>query len=158
MQEVTQYYETSSSFIDFIIKDDLLFCAASKQGLVIFNISTVATKFLPILETPGLANTTTGFIELDNNLIYLGIDYKQISIIDVTDPYKPIIRANITVETAIDNVAINNNYLYAVGYSTGILVYNVSNPNEPTLIRAYTYEDFPSLSYLNTFDIKIKDK
>ncbi|MHA1686006.1 MAG: ABC transporter permease subunit [Candidatus Heimdallarchaeaceae archaeon] len=155
--EITQYYETSSSFIDFVIKDDLLYCAASKQGLVIFNISTVATKFQPVFELPGFANVTTGFIEMDKNLIYLGVDYKQISIIDVADPYNPIIRANITVEAGIDNVAIHDDYLYAVGYSTGILVYNVSNPNNPELIRAYTDEDFPSLSYLNTFDIKIED-
>ena len=150
--EIRQYYEEISSFSELVIKDDLLYTAASQSGLVIFNISDVLESFAPLCHMYDIANTTD-FIAIENNLVILGINRKGFAIINVTDPRNPNVLSHVDVITDAYNVEVNNDLVYVVGFTTGVKIYNITNPENPSEIAHYT--DDPGIGSLGTQDIDI---
>ncbi len=156
--EITDYVDEVSSFSDMVIEGDYLYAAGGLSGLVIFNISDFTNNFVPLSFTPEIANTTTtNFIHLSNDLIFLDKNGKGFTIIDVSDVITPEIVANVTIETDVYDLAVQDSYVYIVGYSTGLLVYDISDPYNPLSIQ--TYKVFPDIqgSDLRTQDIQIID-
>ncbi|MHA1445574.1 MAG: ABC transporter permease subunit [Candidatus Heimdallarchaeaceae archaeon] len=150
--EIRQYYEEVSSFNELVVKDDLLYTAAGRSGLVIFNISNVRDSFAPMCHIYGIANTTD-FIAVENNLAILDINGKGFTIIDVSDPTKPAILSNVTIDTDVFDVVINNDLVYVVGFTTGVKIFDISDPENPFEIAHYT--DDPGIGLLGTQDIDI---
>ncbi len=150
--EITTYDDNISSFQDIEIKDNYLFSAAGKSGLVVFNISNVNDGIYPIAFLPGLANTTN-FLTLSNNLVILETNRDGFSIIDVSNVVQPVIQANVSVDYELKNIVVKDTIAYAVGYSLGIIVFNISDPTVPQIIR--TYSDFPGLGTLRVQDISV---
>jgi ABC-type Fe3+ transport system permease subunit len=141
LTEIIDYYDNESYFTDMEIRGDYLYAAAGRNGLTIFDISDVYNTFLPVSLLPGLTNDTE-FLELDNNLVYLDNNKKGFSIIDVSDVTAPQILSNTTFETDSRDIAISGDYAYIVGYSSGIIVYDISNSIEP--IKKISYKSFNS--------------
>ena len=150
--EIRQYYEEVSSFNELVVKDDLLYTAAGRGGLVIFNISNVRDSFAPMCHIYGIANTTN-FIAVENNLVILDIDGEGFTIIDVSDPTEPAILSNVTIDTDVFDVVINNDLVYVVGFTTGVKIFDISDPENPSQIAHYT--DNPGNGLLETQDIDI---
>ncbi|MHA2256016.1 MAG: hypothetical protein ACXAAM_08090, partial [Candidatus Heimdallarchaeaceae archaeon] len=117
--EINEYFDDVTSFSDMVIEDDYLFAAGGLSGLVIFNISNIEDEFVPISFLPEIANTTS-FIHFFDDLVFLDRDGKGFTIIDVTDVTSPKITANISIDTDVYNLAIQDTYVYVVGYSTGL--------------------------------------
>lgn len=150
--EIRQYYEEVSSFNELVVKDDLLYTAAGRGGLVIFNISNVRDSFVPMCHIYGIANTTN-FIAVENNLVILDINGEGFTIIDVSDPTEPAILSNVTIDTDVFDVVINNDLVYVVGFTTGVKIFDISDPENPSQIAHYT--DNPGNGILETQDIDI---
>jgi ABC-type Fe3+ transport system permease subunit len=139
-----------------VVEGDFLYAAGGLSGLVIFNISDVANNFVPVSFTPEIANTsTTNFIHLYNDLILLGKNERGFTIIDVSDVNAPEYVSNVTMDTDVYDLAIHDSYVYIVGYSTGLAVYDISDPFNPISIQ--TYNVFPDIqsNNLRTQDIQI---
>jgi len=150
--EIRHYYEEDSRFNELVVKDDLLYTAAGKNGLVIFDISDVSESFEPMCHIYGIANTTD-FIAVENNLAILDINGKGFAIIDVSNPINPTILSNVTIDTVVFDIVINNDLVYAVGFTTGVIIYDISDPENPSEIAHYT--DDPGIGLLETQDIDI---
>ena len=152
--EITDYADEISSFSDMVIEGDFLYAAGGLSGLVTFNISDVINNFVPLSFIPNIANTTN-FIHLSNDLIFLDRNGNGFTIIDVSEATTPEIVANVTIESDVYDLDVQNSYVYVVGYSSGLLVYDISDPYNPVSIQ--TYQVFPDIqsSDLRTQDIQI---
>ena len=135
--EIRQYYEEISSFNELVVKDDLLYTAAGRGGLVIFNISNVRESFAPMCHMYDIADTTD-FIAVENNLAILDINGKGFAIIDVSNPINPTILSNVTIDTDVFDIVINNDLVYVVGFTTGVKIFDISDPENPLLLAEYT--------------------
>lgn len=154
--EIAEYFDEISSFSDMVIQDDYLFAAGGLSGLVVFNLSTVEDEFVPITFLPEIANTTD-FIQIYDDLIFLDNNGKGFTIIDVADVTSPEIIANVSIDTDVYNLAIQDAYVYVVGYSTGIMVYDISDPSQPDYVKTYTKFIDIQDSDLRTQDIKVEN-
>ena len=152
--EITQYANDTCSFNDLIVQGDYLYAAAGPSGLAIFDITDKEGEFVPITFVSGISNTSD-FLTIQDNYVFLDIDGKGFTIIDVTDKLNPIITARITIDTDIKEVIIKDSYAFAIGYSTGIRVYNISNPYEPQFLISYT--TFSGIGNVRAQDIEIAD-
>ncbi|MFW9852354.1 MAG: LVIVD repeat-containing protein, partial [Candidatus Thorarchaeota archaeon] len=150
--EITTYDDNVSSFTDIEIKDNYLLSSAGKSGIVAFNLSNLNDGFYPISFLPGLANTTN-FLTLSNNIAILETNREGFSIIDVSNVLQPEIIANVSVAYELKNVVIKDTIAYAVGFSLGIIVFNITDPTDPQIIK--TYSDFPGLGTLRVQDIAV---
>ncbi len=152
--EVRQYYEEISGFNEMVIVDDLLYTAAGKGGLVIFNISDVYESFAPMCHIYDLANNTD-FLLVEDNLAFLDVNGKGFAIIDITDPFEPVVLNVTDVATDADEIFVDNNLLYVVGYTTGVKIYDITDPSLPVLAYHHTTDSLSIIDPLPTQDIDI---
>ncbi len=154
--EIYQYYEDTSAISDLATDGSYLYAAAGRDGLIIFNISNPSEDMTKLSQVSIGVNQTTSFIEIKDGLAYVGKDEEAMYIIDITDVNNPIIQSSIPFETKIESVAIKEDIAFLVGYSTGIVMYNISNPSNPQYIGSYT-EDSKLDGTIRSKDIEIKD-
>ncbi len=161
IEEISQFYDEEgiASFYDLTIDDNLLYAASGQTGLSIFNISDIQSEFSLIANLRGFSNISTyktKFVRIVNDLAFLDRNDRGFSIIDISDPLAPVIISNVTMDTNSENIAIKDNYVYVVGYGTGIEVFDISDINAPILVASYEPE-ISGLGDLRTHDIKIVD-
>ncbi|MHA1778907.1 MAG: ABC transporter permease subunit, partial [Candidatus Heimdallarchaeaceae archaeon] len=152
--ELTQYHDIESSIGDLEIYDGTLFAAAGKTGLLILNVSN-PQEAIHVISSYPVETNHTNFIHVYNNLAILDKDGEGFIIFDVSDLENPVQLSNVTIGTDVYNVDVWNNYLFVVGYTTGLLVYDITDPTQPQVIASYnsTSETGRLLSY----DITIID-
>jgi len=113
------------------VENNLAYIADFTNGLIIVDISNpknpMEINFLK------LNNAYYADIHKYNNYIYLSNNNK-VNIIDVTDPR---LAHEIVIYNSgdnIENIFVNNNYIYALIYSHGLEVVDVHNPSNPILV------------------------
>jgi hypothetical protein len=72
----------------------------------------------------------------DGRYLYVGCYDLNWKIIDVTTPSSPIITSTTAVDSSVNCVNLQGSDLF-VAEGTKVLVYDVSNPNQPQLLRSY---------------------
>jgi len=132
--EIRQFYDDYSSFQDLEVRDDLLYTAAGKSGLLVFNISDVTTSFkpFPFPEAQEITNSTN-FLTLDGNFAYMGLDGQGFAIINITDPnYLELLSINTRYQgypfgEKVRDIAIKDDYAFLAAYDSGLAVVDISN-------------------------------
>ena len=152
--EICQYDDENSSFIDLEIRDSLLFAAAGENGLIIFNTTdTPVTKTLSVISQTTLDLNATDFLTVHANLAILGKRNEGFTIVNITDVENPSILSHVDVETDSYEIAVSGNYAFLVGYTTGIKIFDISNPLYPS--ELVTYSSFPGIGTLTTYGISL---
>jgi hypothetical protein len=105
------------------------FCGPATDGLYVYDIKDllkpVLKKLLPT-ETPyGLA--------LQDTVIYVCGRQKGLKIFNVKNPYDPVLKNTLTGETYMDVIPYGNLLICYV--SAGILLYDISSPEAPQLVK-----------------------
>lgn len=105
------------------------FCGPATDGLYIYDIKNilqpVLKKLLPT-ETPyGLA--------LRDTVLYVCGRQKGLKVFNVTNAYNPVLKNTLTGETFMDVIPFSNLLICYV--NTGILLYDISSPENPQLIN-----------------------
>ena len=142
--EIRQYYDELTSIGELTIQGDILYTSAGESGLVMFDISDVENSFKPLSEIYNLANSTQ-FVNVQNDIVYLGINRQGFAIINTTDPINPeVLSRNTRIEgysfgDNVKDIAIKDDLAFLVGYDTGLQIIDISNKSKPVISYSYKY-------------------
>lgn len=130
-------YDTDGNANDitagYINNDLYAFISDYNKGLVVVDIDDPSNP-IPIgnLIITGLVNTC--FIDQSNKIAYVGMESGQVQVFDISPlPNQPNFLAAIQVSGSINGLFLSGNYLYAAAGSTGLAIYDVSNPSAAVL-------------------------
>ncbi len=99
-----------------------------------------------IIVNDGLRGTPTGGsgrggsmarFAIVNQYLYC-VDYNQIHVFDVTDPFAPRFIGKDNIGWGIETIFPYQNYLF-IGSETGMYIYSLSNPRRPEFISRYVH-------------------
>lgn len=152
--EITQYDDLESSIGDLAINGSTLFAGAGKTGLLVLDVSN-PEEGIHVISSYSVSTNYTHFIELSDDLVVLDNNGKGFFLFDVSNIEDPVPLASEIVETDVYDAAIWEDYLFIVGYTTGLLVYNISDPTNPEVVA--NYRSIPEINDLYSYDISIRD-
>jgi hypothetical protein len=135
--------------LDVTCKDNLIFAAVGNKGFDIFEFDG---RNLSKLSQTDTEDTAYG-LAIDNNTLFVADGTKGLTIFDVSDPENP---NEISNEGLKDGTARSvklfkkgeNSYAVVAAYEGGIAIYNVTDINNPQLLK-----QIPILG--NTWDIAV---
>lgn len=117
----------------YINNDLYAFISDYNKGLVVVDIDN-PTNPIPIgnLIITGLVNTC--FIDQSNKIAYVGLESGQVQVYDLSPlPNQPNFLTAIQVSGSIKGLFLSGNFLYVAAGSTGLAIYDVSNPSNAEL-------------------------
>jgi hypothetical protein len=106
------------------------------SGKDIFSVSALNESGVNTTRTVGIGGSMARFI-INGNQFY-GLNQTQMQVIDIEQPYRPIVGNKIEMAHAVETVFIDENYLF-VGTQTGMLIYDISNPASPLYKSEYNH-------------------
>ena len=130
---------------DVLPAGDFLYSAFSEDGLVVFGAAGPPVPPLPVLGS----YPVTGAMSLarDGNLLLVGTQGGEISLISVTDPASPALWANLAPCTQpVSSIVIRGVLAYLACGSEGLVIVNVSSPDSPAIEGSHP--DFGNLKRL----------
>lgn len=143
----------SNFFIfDLEISDDKYFCASGKSGLQVYSGQTTENNYLrfSLLDSVMLSGMVSS-IEVSGNLVFAACwDSKEISIFQFqNDHFQKI--SQLENLSAIADLELVNSTLFVAGENEGLYIIDVSNPDDPEIVR--TIRDFPAYDLLGFKDL-----
>jgi hypothetical protein len=125
-------YEGSAlwtSVHDIKVAGTLAYCAFS-SGLTIIDISDASRPaFISQLFLPGSIS-----LEVFYPYVHLSRGWHGIDIINISNPYQPVLITNIPINGFVWDIAIRGDYAYVVGNdSCGLRIVDISNPQTPVI-------------------------
>lgn len=128
---------------DIALSGQYAFITSPTQGLSIIDITDPTAPFLVdnIALTVADKNVDAQSITIADNVAYIGTRYAGMMTMDITDPTTPVL-VNIDQDTTrtVTGVEVHNGYAYAVVEYDDILIYDLSNSQDPTFVAAHTIE------------------
>ena len=125
-------YENPGMGYDLVISGNYGFMANGIRGLKVLDLSdSEHPAEVASYDTPGDART----IELAGNYIYLGDRGNGLVVFDVSDPVNPVYQDThvIPADGYMVDMLIDVSYLFVTVGDSGLLVYDISNPQVPNL-------------------------
>ena len=131
--------EKTKSKATFITVDNNIMYVSIRDGVMIFDISTPGN---PVLLKSYETTSEFEHILVEDGIAYIAAYYSGIILLDVTDPSEPIKIAQQAVPNtgalpgesqiyAMWAVEKQGNYMFTAGESSGLHVFDVSNPLQP---------------------------
>ena len=121
-----------NSVYDFKISGDYGY-AAFQNGLMILDITALDN----IYEVSKLYLQGEGRdIEIVGNYLYLADGSAGIQIIDITDPFNPLLAGSFPVNMASD-IFIRGNLAFIAAGQSGAMICDITNPVDPIVISSY---------------------
>ena len=119
-------------FEKMLIHNDFLYLALHQNGLNILDISNMDNVYLKgKYDTGKYANS----IALKDSIVYLTQYPDKISVLNVSDPQKPVVVQTIEGLKIINFIRIKDNYLFCS--DMGLRIFDISNPLNPQEISYY---------------------
>lgn len=131
-----------------------LYVAAMEQGLIIYNISNIASPVqVSTLAPASFSNLYVMNLTQAGNYLYLalGDHFNQnaqnsgMAIVDISAPATPTIKSvwQFTATSGSGHVAVDGNYAFLAAMQNGIIVLNVTNKSNIQYVSTYT----PNVNY-----------
>ncbi len=112
----------------------LVYVAAGDKGLHVYDCATPsAMQTIAVLDSLGYCES----VALDSARCYVAAG-KSSHIIDVSDPPRPFVMGSIAAQQNGYHqfVGVQDEHAYVCDYNLGVLVYRISNPQQPQFITA----------------------
>jgi len=123
---------------------------ASTSGLHIIDVTNLSE---PHLITTIFSTKNIFCVKVVNNFAYLGIFGNDLKIIDIIDPYNPIMEGSFesNIKITFNDIEIVNNIFYGVyieeylgsDLENGLYIIDVNKPSSPELISKLLFSDRP---------------
>lgn len=124
------------AFNTFDIENDCAFI--DSEGLLILNISDPKNP-KEIHHYYACGNTSAVYVE--ENLVYLGTyiygSFYGFTIVDVTDKMDPQILGHYNTTDIVAGIRVSGDVALAANWEDGLLIFNVSNPENPVVLSSY---------------------
>ncbi len=90
----------------------------------------------PTNQSVGIGGSMARFII--NGEQFYGLNQTNMQVIDISQPFRPIVGTKIEMQRMVETVFIDSTYLF-VGTQTGMLIYDVSYANAPVFKSEYSH-------------------
>jgi len=87
-------------------------------------------------QTIGIGGSLARFIIYGNH--FYGLNQSDMQVINITEPDAPITGQKITMQRMVETLFIDSTHLF-VGTQTGMLIYSLDNPSNPSFITQYDH-------------------
>ncbi len=118
---------TESFTRDVDVEDNYAYLVSNTLGLQIIDVSDV-TNYQKIAEYPGYMQA----IKVQDSVAYIGGG--GFTILDVSNPYTPILLGELYLSTSIQDIYIDGSFAYLATYHTGLNIIDISDKNNPVLV------------------------
>jgi len=88
------------------------------------------------VQTVGIGGSMARFI-INGDQFY-GLNQTDMQVINISQPFRPLVGAKIEMQRMVETVFIDSTFLF-IGTQTGMLVYDVSEPNTPVYKSEYNH-------------------
>lgn len=145
--QVEGRYNTSSSYTDIKVRNQLMFLTALKKGLEIVDVSNPgAPTAVSHFHEPGeYSEEWMGYMHLDikGDYVYLGENEHGLKVIDVSSIGNPVKILTVPTTTFFTDVLVKNDLLF-IGTSEALIVYDIAEPGTPIQIGILTDIERPA--------------
>jgi hypothetical protein len=126
---------------------------ACGNGLIIVSIADPTS---PILAGRVLCSGNGYGIDVVDDFAYIA-DMSSLQIIEVSDTAMPRWKSSYPLDDGVNNVVVKGNYTYIAGGSNGLVILDVSNPANPTLVNSldqiYAWDIYINGNYAYITDV-----
>ena len=112
------------------VKDNYVYVAADNAGLNIFDYSTQPYPTL----IASFHDFSGDAINVVINVDYVYVSAQGAKIINISDPYNPVLVSSIALEVTPEDVFIRGNYAYYPCKSYGLRIVDISDPVNPVIV------------------------
>jgi hypothetical protein len=75
----------------------------------------------------------------NSGFVFISRDGRGIASVNISDPANPIIADTLVITRSFRHIFLDGEYAYLTGFSTGLNIVNISNPDDLILISEYRY-------------------
>ncbi len=130
-------YDTHGMALDAVAKDQVLY-VANGNALLILDISDPVNP--KVLGTYSVSHPFVRQVRVENDFAYVIRAFAgelDILILDVKNPRNPQLVGSVETKGDGTSLAVRDGYLFVTNASSGLLVVDVTDPEEPTIIQNY---------------------
>lgn len=133
LQEISYFLTGGNGPISIAIRKQFGYVAVGSAGMAILDVSNPGVPIrVGALELPG----TSVDISLDGDFAYVAAD--SIWVVNIADPFLPKVVSHFSVDGIPIDVVARGGRTYVAVYNSGLLIYDVSNPQNPQRINHLT--------------------
>ena len=159
---IEKLYNGLDQIHDGFVRDDILYANAGPQGFFVFDVADVENMSLlgSLTTYPDQDYNHSGWLSDDGDIYVLADEAHgmALKVLDVSDPTD--IQVLSTIHSGVDsnsiphNVIIKGDYAYIAYYHDGLYIYNISDPESPSLFGYYdTYSPEDHNSYRGAWGV-----
>jgi hypothetical protein len=138
-------YIQGASIYRIIVKDDLAYLSCGPDGLQIVNISDPHNvAYVSHLNWTYTQNPeSTAQMEIVGNYLYVCDVDDDFKVINVTDPFNPIMIGSCFFSSSALGVAVKDNFAYIGAWNNRLVTVNITDPTDPQV----TADNYSPISY-----------
>lgn len=87
-------------------------------------------------QTIGIGGSMARFI-INGDQFY-GLNQTEMQVVNISQPFRPVVGTRIEMQRMVETVFMDSTYLF-IGTQTGMLIYDVSEPNTPVFKSEYSH-------------------
>jgi len=91
-------------------------------------------------------------IEIENNLAYVLAYPNGLLIFDISDPFAVVKKSVIRVGVAVENLHVDDGFVYIADTNRDLIIVNATNPNSPYIVESFL------LDVTITYDVFVEEK
>jgi hypothetical protein len=127
-----------SGINDVKVRGDYAYCVFY-NGLAVFDVSE--DSIISMASKLYLGGGSKG-IDIDNNFAYICDGTSGLQVVNITNPYNPIVVGNCIASGNFLRIQVSNHIAYIADAIDGIIIFDVSEPGNPYILGSFNYDHY----------------
>ncbi len=124
-----------SMIFGFQVIDDILYIGSASDGILIYNVTDPAQPVLMNQYTSNI-DLIGGLSVVDDYLYTVDFTQKKIKVIDISNPFSPVLIKEKEGFTAPSEIVVNGNYLYVCDHVGGVHIIRIWSEQTTSTVDA----------------------